>query len=149
MRCRNHESRAKRRRRRNVERRKFAGRIEVECVAIMGVQLANTVATGETNSHRPRYRFARPNTTTASRSRSRHLYDQSSAADRSRSAVNSGERSPRRPGDRVLAIANFSCRLRAICPALACWRSKPGSVSFFGRIFLLPFFRLLIGKLLG
>ena len=58
-----------------------------ERMAIMGVQLADTVATGKTNSHGSRYRFTRPNATSITRSRSRHLHDQSSAADRSRSAV--------------------------------------------------------------
>ena len=46
-----------------MERRKIARRIELERVEIVGVQLADTVATGKTNSHRPRYRFARPNAT--------------------------------------------------------------------------------------
>src|SRR4051812_10811742 len=53
----------------------------------MGVQLADTVATGKTNSHRPRHRFVRPNATTASRSRSRHLHDQPSPPGPSRSEV--------------------------------------------------------------
>ena len=87
---------------------KLLGESNVERVAIVGVQLADTVATGETNSHGPRYRFARPNATGASRSRSRHLHDQSSAADRSRSEMSSGERA-----------------------RLACWRSCPRDRELF------------------
>ena len=108
VRCGNHESRTEHGRWRNVERRKIAWRIELERVAIVGVQLADTVATGETNSHRSRYRFTRPNATIASRSRSRHVYDQSSAADRSRSEMSSGERA-----------------------RLACWRSCPRDRELF------------------
>ena len=44
---------------------KLLGESKLERVAIVGVQLADTVATGKTNSHRSRYRFARSNTTGA------------------------------------------------------------------------------------
>src|SRR5205814_9114691 len=86
-RCGNHESLTEHGRWRNVERCKIARRIELERVAIVGVQLADTIATGETNSHRPRCRFIQPNATSVARSRSRHLHDQSSAADRGRGGV--------------------------------------------------------------
>ena len=87
MRCGNHESRTEHGRRRNVERHKIARRIETQRLAILGIQLENPCAARETNSHRPRYRFAQPNTTSASRSESGHLHDKSSATDRSRGAV--------------------------------------------------------------
>ena len=102
-----------------MERRKIAWRIELERVAIVGVQLADTVATGETNSHRPRYRFTRPNATIASRSRSRHLHDQSSAADRSRSGVVAAplcDARTRPKGPRPPILLN-SCAFRVLASA--------------------------------
>src|SRR5437588_5938039 len=86
-RWRNYKGGSELRWRRNVDRREFARRIEIQRVAALGIQLANACRARKTNAHRSRDRFTWPNATSAARSGSRNLYDQSSASDRSRSAV--------------------------------------------------------------
>src|SRR6266404_4626651 len=58
-----------------------ARRIEIQRVAALGIQLANACRARKTNAHRSRDRFTWPNATSVARSRSRHVHDQSPAAD--------------------------------------------------------------------
>ena len=70
-----------------MDRGEFARRIETKRVAALGIQLANARRAGKANAHRSRDRFTWPNATSGARSGSRHVHGQSSASDRSRSAV--------------------------------------------------------------
>ena len=72
----------------DMERDEIGQRIQTKCVAALGIQLAHAgEKSGEANTHRARHRFAWPNSTAQPRSRSRHLHDQSSAADHGGSSV--------------------------------------------------------------
>src|SRR5438128_12614841 len=88
VRWRNYKGGSEHRWRRNMDRREIARRIEIQRVAALGIQLANARRAGKANAHRSRDRFTWANATSGARSGSRHLYDQSSAADRGRGALN-------------------------------------------------------------
>src|SRR5439155_3181526 len=60
-----------------------------ECVASLGIPMADTVQTRKSNPCRARQRFARPNSADRARPRSRHIYDQPSSADRGGNALTS------------------------------------------------------------
>src|SRR2546429_88815 len=87
-RWRNYKGRSEHRWRCDLERGEFAWRIETKCVAALGIQLANACRARKTNAHRSRDRFTWPKATSAARSGSRYLHDQSLAADSRRGALN-------------------------------------------------------------
>src|SRR6266850_6258424 len=71
-----------------MEPSKITRRIETKRVATLGVRLENAGQVWKSDAHRARHRFKRPDPAGGPRSGSRHLHDQPSAADYSRSDLN-------------------------------------------------------------